>query len=129
MSTAETTTPSGTAPGTLDLAAFAAAIENRDADALLAWYAPDATMTLLDRDHPPATPTVLEGLAAVDSYLRDVCARNIEHRVSDVVATADGLAFVQHCRYPEGNGVVCTSVAVLRSGRIQSQTSVQVWDA
>jgi ketosteroid isomerase-like protein len=116
-------------PTTDDLAAFAAAVETRDADALLAWYAPDVTMTLLDRDHPPTAPHVFEGVDAVGTYLRDVCGRNIEHQVSDLLATADGLAFVQRCRYPDGTGVVCTSVAALHEGRIRRQTTVQVWDA
>ena len=118
-----------TTPTTDRLAAFAAAIETRDADALLAWYAPGATMTVLDREHPPASPTVLDGIDAVGTYLRDVCGRNIEHEVSDLVATAAGLAFVQRCRYPDGTGVVCTTVAALRDGRIERQTVVQVWDA
>jgi hypothetical protein len=117
-----------TAPTTDRLAAFAAAIENRDADALLTWYAPGATMTVLDREHPPASPTVLDGIDAVGTYLRDVCGRNIEHEVSDLVATAAGLAFVQRCRYPDGTGVVCTTVAALHDGRIERQTVVQVWD-
>ena len=45
----------------LDTAALVTAIEQRDATALSALYGPDATITIVDRDHPPAAPWVLSG--------------------------------------------------------------------
>ena len=45
-----------------------------------------------------------------------------------VVADAGGLAFEQHCRYPEGNRVVCVTVATVGDGRITRQTIAQSWD-
>ena len=114
---------------TVDLAELSAAIERRDADAILSWYAEDATLTVLDRDHPPATPSSFEGLDAIGAYYRDVCGRNIKHRISDAVGTPSGLAYRQQCAYPDGTGVVCVSVAAVADGRIRSQTAVQVWDS
>jgi hypothetical protein len=114
---------------TPDISTLTAAIEHRDADALLGWYAEDATLTVLDRDHPPAAPLVFSGSEQIGSYFRDVCGRNIQHEVRDAVATADGLAYTQHCRYPDGPGVVCSTVATIRGGRIHTQTAVQVWDS
>ena len=119
--TTTTTTP-------FDTTALVAAVEGRDADALTDLYADDATITLLDRDHQPAAPLVLAGREEIHAYYRDICGRNIEHQVRDAVSTADGLAFTQHCRYPEGGRVVCTTVATVRDGLIVSQTGVQVWD-
>jgi hypothetical protein len=113
----------------LDIADLAAAIEQRDADAILGWYADDATLNVLDKDHPPAAPAQYRGLDAIGAYYRAVCGRNIDHEVRDAVITATGLAFTQHCRYPEGTGVLCSTVAVLRDGKIHQQTAVQVWDA
>jgi ketosteroid isomerase-like protein len=113
----------------MDISTLAKAIENRDAEGVLAWYRDDAVLTLIDRDHPPAAPLVFAGAEQIGTYYRDLCGRNIEHQVRDVVATADGLAYAQHCRYPEGAGVVCTTVATLRDGRIQTQTAVQAWDS
>jgi ketosteroid isomerase-like protein len=112
-----------------DISTLAGAIEARDADGVLAWYAPDATLTVLDRDHPPAAPQVFSGAEQIGAYYRDVCGRNIEHDVRDAVITDDGLAYTQHCRYPDGLGVVCATVATLRAGKIQSQTAIQVWDS
>jgi hypothetical protein len=53
----------------------------------------------------------------------------MRHEVRDIVATPDGLAFTQHCAYPDGTTVVRVTVAVTSGGRIQAQTAVQVWDA
>ena len=113
---------------TPDIGTLSAAIESRDADGVLAWYAPDAVLTVLDRDHPPAAPLVFTGLEQIGAYYRDVCARNITHQVRDAVSTPGGLAYTQHCRYPDGLAVVCATVATTRSGKIRTQTAIQVWD-
>jgi len=105
------------------------AIESRDADAILGWYAADAVLTVLDRDHPPTAPAVYRGLDEIGVYYRDLCGRNIEHEVRDAVATESGFGFTQHCRYPDGARVVCTTVATMRDGRIDRQTAVQAWDS
>jgi hypothetical protein len=120
------TTTTNSAP--VDVDALRRAIEGRDADGVLAAYGPDSTLTLLDRDHPPSAPLVHTGLDAIGRYYRDICGRNIEHSVRSVVATADGLGYTQHCRYPDGTAVVCVTVATVRAGRIQDQTAIQVWD-
>lgn len=121
-----TATDTLTSTGVLDT--LAAAIEARDAAAAAAHYAPDATLSLFDRDHPPADPAVYAGAGDIEAYFRDICGRNIEHRVADRVATADRIAFTQHCRYPGGEQVLCVTVATLRGGRIVDQTAIQVWD-
>jgi hypothetical protein len=117
-----------TIQNTSGIGSLSAAIEARDADGVLAWYADDAILTLLDRDHPPAAPLVFAGIDAIGAYYRDVCGRNIEHEVRDAVSTPDGLAYTQHCRYPDGTAVVCVTVATVRGGKIRTQTASQVWD-
>ena len=102
-------------------AAFASAIEARDADTLVAAYAEDAVITLLDRDHPPAAPLVLAGRRRSAPGTRDVCGRNIEHTVPVLVEDAGGFAFEEHCRYPEGAEVVCLRVATVEDGRSRAR--------
>lgn len=114
---------------TTDPSTLSKAIESRDADGVLAWYADDATLTVLDKDHPPAAPLMLSGTGEIGAYYRDVCGRNIRHEVRDLLSTTDGLAYTQHCRYPDGTAVVCVTVAATRAGRITSQTAIQVWDS
>jgi hypothetical protein len=117
-----------TTQSTSDIGTLIRAIESRDAEGVVAWYADDAVLTVLDRDHPPAAPLVYSGLEEIGAYYRDVCGRNIEHEVRDAVSTSDGLAYTQHCRYPDGAAVVCVTVATVRAGKIRTQTANQVWD-
>jgi hypothetical protein len=117
-----------TTTNSLDTAALVAAIEQRDAEALTALYAADAVVTITDRDHPPASPSVLSGQDEIAAYYRDLCGRNIDHAVSMLVADASGLGFEQHCRYPEGNAVICVTVASVEGGLIRRQTIAQTWD-
>ena len=128
-STPNTGAPSTSSTSATDIEGLRTAIEARDADGVVAWYAEDATLTILDRDHPPAAPAVYRGLDAIRVYYQDICGRNIHHEVRDAVATSDGLAFTQHCAYPDGTAVLCATVARTRSGKIYSQTAVQVWDS
>jgi hypothetical protein len=108
--------------------AITRAIESRNAEAIAARYAEDATLTLLDRDNRPSSPQVLNGRDDIAAYYRDVCGRNIQHQVRDAVSSPTGLAFAQHCRYPDGTKVVCATVAVVKDGLIVRQTAVQTWD-
>ena len=125
-------TTTSTAPVSSDTAglleSLAAAIEAKDAAAVSAHYAPDATFSLLDRDHPPASPSVYAGTAEIEAYFQDICGRNMDHRVTDRVADPDRIAFTQHCRYLGGEEVLCVTVATVRDGHITDQTAVQVWD-
>ncbi len=111
------------------LDSLAAAIQRKDGSAVAAHYATGATLTLLDRDHPPANTAVYSGHDEIEAYFRDICGRNMEHRVEDRVASPDRIAFTQHCRYPDGAQVLCIAVASVRDGLITDQTAVQVWDA
>ncbi len=122
-----TTVPTTTTSALLD--SLAAAIEANDASAIVAHYAPGATLSLLDRDHPPADPAILLGTGELEAYFRDICGRNLGHRVADRVAAPDRIAFTQHCRYPSGQRVICIAVARVKDGLIVDQTAVQVWDA
>jgi ketosteroid isomerase-like protein len=121
-----TTSTIPTTAGLLD--SLATAIEAKDAAAVASHYAPEATLTLLDRDHPPAHPSVFAGTAEIEAYFADICGRNMDHRVADRVASPDRIAFTQYCRYPGGEQVLCVAVATVRDGRITDQTAVQVWD-
>jgi hypothetical protein len=112
---------------TPNLAALTRAIEARNSEEIVTLYADDATLTLLDQDNPPSNPQVLTGRADIAAYYRDVCGRNIQHRVRDAVSTSTGLAFTQDCRYPDGTKVVCTTVASVKDGLILRQTAVQTW--
>ena len=115
-------------PTVLDTSEFVSALVGRDADALAALYADDAVVTMHDKDHPPGSPLRLEGREAIHEWYRDVCGRNVDHAVPTLIDNASGFAFEEQCRYPDGAGVVCVSVATVEDGRITRQTASQTWD-
>ena len=112
----------------IDPTALVAAIQNRDARALAAIYAPDAVISIVDRDHPPASPQMLSGRTEIEAYYREVCGRNLDHAVPTIVSSDTVLAFEQNCRYPDGVTVTCVTVATVRDGLITRQTIAQAWD-
>jgi len=118
------TTTQSMAPATT----LAAATESRDADAILAHYAHDATLRVLGRDHPPSSPQTITGRTDIGAHYPEVCGRNIQHDVCDMLSNAAGLAYIRHCRCPDGTLVVCSIVATIRDGLIIRQIAVQAWN-
>ena len=114
---------------TFDTEALRRGIEERDANTMRALYAPDAEMTVVDRNASPSHPRVLRGRTAIGEYLDDVCGRDMTHRLERVVVSGDTAAFTQACRYPDGTRVLCLAMLDLRDGLIVQQTAVQEWDA
>jgi ketosteroid isomerase-like protein len=104
------------------------AIEGRDARALTGFYADDAVMRIIDRDHPPSAPLELHGKGEIRSFYEDVCGRAMTHHVDSLVADHDHLAFTQACAYPDGARVFSTAMLTLADGLITDQTNVQAWD-
>lgn len=136
MSTTETTsaTTATTATTTVDTplfdaAAFCRAAQERDATALLAMYADDAEIEIVDREAQPSRPRIVTGRDQIGDYLHDLCGRDMVHRVDRFVLGADGAAYLESCAYPDGTAVRCAAVLDLRDGRIARQSGVQAWDA
>jgi ketosteroid isomerase-like protein len=105
------------------------AIEGRDAKRLIALYADDAVMRIIDRDNPPSRPRELKGRPAIAAFYDDVCSRAMTHKVENGVSDGRRLAFTQACAYPDGTRVFCSAMIELADGRIARQTNVQAWDA
>ncbi|HMK79590.1 MAG TPA: nuclear transport factor 2 family protein [Xanthobacteraceae bacterium] len=113
---------------TLSVAALKRAIEGRDAKTLASFYADDALLRIIDRDHPPSRPHELKGRAAIAAYYDDVCGRAMTHRIEAAIANDKDLAFTQACAYPDGTKVFCAAMLELANGKIVRQTAVQAWD-
>jgi len=114
---------------TFSLSALSRAIEGRNSAAMRGFYAHDAKMTLVDRDHPPSKPQEIAGGRAIAAYFDDVCGRTMTHHIEDSCLDANHLAFTQACTYPDGKRVICSAMAELKGGKIVKQTIVQAWDA
>lgn len=113
---------------TFDLDRFTRAAEERDAATQLSMYAPDATITIVDRITQPGSPRVLCTLEEIQAFLEDLYGRDMTHKVTHRVGGQSGAAYTLACRYPDGTNVLCATVFELEAGQISNQTVVQVWD-
>ena len=64
---------------TFDAEALRRGIEERDASRLLALYAEDAELHVVDRNDQPSHPKVIRGRTAIGEYFADVCGRDMTH--------------------------------------------------
>jgi hypothetical protein len=113
---------------TFDLSTFKQAIEERDASTQLAMYAQDAEVTLVDRVHRPSAPRVLHGRGEIQTWIEDVCGRDMTHSVQHTVQDENGVAFIEACRYPDGTAVTCATLLEIDDGLVTRQVGVQAWD-
>jgi hypothetical protein len=111
-----------------DLARFTRAAEERDASTQLSMYAPEASVTIVDRNAQPGAPRVLRTHEEIEGWLQETYGRDVRHSVNHTVSDATGAAFTQDCRYPDGTNVLCATVIELDGGAIVRQTLVQAWD-
>ena len=114
--------------GHFDVETLRRGIEEGDADAQLSLYADDAVVRMVDRTNPPSSPRELHGREAIGEYVRDVCGRDMTHRVEQVVVGDDRAAFTEACEYADGTRVLCATVLELRDGQIVNQVAVSAWD-
>ena len=114
--------------GSLDTQALRRGIEERDAGTLLGLFAEDAELRITDHIDQPSKPKVIRGREAIGAYLADIFGRDMTHTLERLVVSDDGAAFVQACRYPGGERVLCTAVLDLRDGMITRESCVQAWD-
>jgi hypothetical protein len=121
---------SGSSHTTFDLEALRRGIEQREADALAALFAEEAELIEIDRDNPPARPRAFRGRDAIAAHLRDICERDMTHRLERPVVADDRVAYTEACRYADGTAVVCMATADLDAEhRIVRQVAVTAWDA
>ena len=116
------------AVGGLDFEALRRAIEGRDADTLVGFYADDAEVRTINRRTPPSSPEVLRGKEEISEYLREVCSREMTHRVENEVVGENRIAFNEACEYPDGTRVLGAETLELRDGKIVRQVNVEAWD-
>src|SRR3954451_24038774 len=82
---------------TFDVDALRAGIQQRDAVALAALYAPTASGEVGGAGHGPSRPLPAARPEATAAHLADVYARDMEHRVELAAATEDALGYTVRC--------------------------------
>ncbi|MER7935884.1 nuclear transport factor 2 family protein [Streptomyces sp. NPDC093272] len=119
----------GTAPGsTFDTETLRRAIEGNTGNSLLALYADDAEIRIVDRTAQPSHPRVLHGRGDIAALLDDVYSRDMTHTLDQCVVQGDRAAYSESCEYADGVRVLAESMITLRDGKIAEQIIVQAWD-
>ena len=112
----------------LDFEALRRAIEESDAETLIGLYADDVEVKIVNKNTPPSMPSLFRGKESIAEYLRDVCGRDIKHRIEAEVVGEERIAFNEACEYPDGAKVLGATTLEVRDGKIVRQTSVEAWD-
>lgn len=116
------------APGGLDFEALRRAIEERDAETLIGFYADDAEVRTVNKNTTPSSPQVLRGKEDISEYLHDVFGREMTHRIENEVVGDDRIAYFEACEYPDGTRVLGAETLEVRDGKIVRHVNVEAWD-
>src|ERR1700749_4354672 len=95
----------------IDAGALRRAYSDRDAEALLALYADDATVEVIDHLNQPSPPRVIRGRAVLPANLNAVFASDRTNDVVIVASAGAALGYVARCTCADGTKVVCAATA------------------
>jgi hypothetical protein len=112
----------------LDFAKLKAALETSNAASLLDDYADISTLKIVDRYGQPISPMIVNGKNNIEAFWRDVCSREMTHKVTQEVLSPERVSFIEECLYPDGCRVMSAMTLTLRGGRIVEHVTVQAWD-
>lgn len=99
----------------------------REPEELLDLMADDAELVQYDMN-ALGSPRTLRGREQIEPMMRDVFSRDMTHEVRDQVVGADRIAYMVHCRYPDGKVVVGSYVCDLQDGKIVRMVGHVSWD-
>lgn len=99
----------------VDFEVLCRAIESGDPDSILALYAEDAKVWVLNSTAPLFE---LNGKVEIFAYFRTVFGRQTNHRVSHAVVGRKRITFQDVCGYPDGTRVVVATTLEVRGGEI-----------
>jgi ketosteroid isomerase-like protein len=104
-----------------DLAGLSRALESGDSRYLLALYADNAEVQIIEGDDP-ASPRILQGKLAIASWIDDLCAKDIRHRVLNSRASETLVALIEERETPDGANVRYAWTAEVSRGQITRDT-------
>jgi ketosteroid isomerase-like protein len=111
-----------------DFDAFRDALEGRDVQRWLPFYADDAEWLEYRHTNPPRSPNVMRGHAAIGRFLADVAASELELEISNEVLGDDRAAFTITVTRAGGRRIIENVIVDHRDGRIVRQLEVEAWD-
>jgi len=114
----------------LDFEALRYAIERRDPDLMLGFYAEDARLSIVNVHIPDASPFELRGKGEIAKHLLAAFGHEASHSVEqDADVGEDRVTFREACEYSDGGRVVVETTLEVRDGKIARQVDVVASDA
>jgi ketosteroid isomerase-like protein len=109
----------------LDFGALRDAIEARDPEALIGFYADDAELRVVYAALPNGPAFGLKGRAQIERYLGTICDQDMTCRLQGEPVVGEGsVSFAQVCSCPSGAPVSVRTTLELAGGLIVRQTDV-----
>jgi hypothetical protein len=108
----------------LDFGSLRRAVERRELDRVLGFYAEKARLTIIDADAPLGPPFELSGRAEIAKYLRAVFGREILSRIEGEVVADNRVEYREACEYPDGVLVWVRTTLEVAEGKILRQIEV-----
>ena len=106
------------------------ALADRDAAALAACYAPDATFLLVNAANPPGSPVRLAGRSAIHEYVAAIPAGIVMSVEDSLVGTDGRVVLSTTCRFPEGGQACDVMLLTLDAdGLIADHQMIEVADS
>jgi hypothetical protein len=116
--------------GVLDFEALRHAIEHCDSGAMLAFYAEEANLSVVNADAPQALPFELSGKGEIAKHLRATFGQEASHRIERDAAVGEyRVTFREACKYSDGGRVVVETTLEVRDGKIVRQVDVVASEA
>jgi ketosteroid isomerase-like protein len=115
-------------PPGFDFPAFAAAIEEKDVDRWLDFYADDAEWIEYKPSAPPSAPVRMAGRETIRRFLSALAASDLRLEVDDEVVGPQRAAFRVTCTLSDGRRILEHVIVHLRDDRIARQVEVEAWD-
>ena len=111
-----------------DLAAYKRAVEAKDVEAWLAFYALDAEWLEYQPTRPLAVPRRHAGTAEIRAYLEFIASEPEPLVVSDELTDGDRAAFAIWMQLADGRVFGEHCILTLRDGLIVRHVDVELWD-
>lgn len=113
------------ATGGFDFDALRQAIDGKDPDLLLGFYADDAELRVVNAALPEGPAFELKGRSQIERYLRVLSDLQMSCILEGEVVFGEGnIAFAQVCAYPDGTRVAVGTTLEIAEGLIGRQTDV-----
>jgi hypothetical protein len=109
----------------LDFLALKDAIEGKNPDAMLAFYAEDAELRVENAALPEGKAFELKGRSQIERYLHAICEQEMDCLVEGGAVYGErSVVFVEACRYPDGGAVSVETMLEVEGGLVVRQIDV-----